>query len=216
MSIYIIFIQDYNDLPLPPSPPVLMNSSSEELEKKPGSMKNYTTSAEVHHGHSLNNRDIDDLCKEGNSLKEKSNTRPVRRLMTDELPLPPLPPSQPVFEYLPPIIFTHRGQQSIASNNTNTNTNTNTATTTNNSTMKSWSNESSSRRTPPWTRGYGSQVTTPTSSQTPLYDGSLGAVYSAKRTVHYGNKRSQRQSPKDENRLQTSCSLPETPIFARG
>lgn len=188
-----------------------MNSSSEDLGK-PIPIKTYltktTTSAEIH-GHSLNNREMEDLGKE-NSLKEKTNTRPSHRLMTDELPLPP-PPPQPVFEYLPPIIFTHRGQQSIASNNTNTNT-----ATTNNSTLKSWSNDSSSRRTPPWTRGYGSQVTTPTSSQTPLYDGSLGAVYSAKRTPHYGNKRSQRQSPKDENRLQTSCSLPETPIFARG
>ncbi|XP_039950058.1 uncharacterized protein LOC120767834 isoform X2 [Bactrocera tryoni] len=101
--------------------------------------------------------------------------------------LPPLPP--PAFENMPPVVPPHRGHSA--------------------NTMKSWSIDSHYKKRSPKMLGYGSGITTPTGSQ---YDGS----YSTKRYVSYGTKRSLKQSPREELRLQTSCSLPETPIFARG
>ncbi|KAH8286816.1 hypothetical protein KR044_003962, partial [Drosophila immigrans] len=101
------------------------------------------------------------------------------------------------------------------------------------STMKSWSIDSHYRRRSPKLCSYssGSGITTPTGpGQTPLSlsqppictAGSLegGSVvgmgsYQLK-YINYGTKRSLKQSPHEEHRLQTSCSLPETPIFARG
>ncbi|XP_053961276.1 uncharacterized protein LOC128865196 isoform X1 [Anastrepha ludens] len=101
--------------------------------------------------------------------------------------LPPLPP--PAFENMPPAVPPHRGHSV--------------------NTMKSWSIDSHYKKKSPKMLGYGSGITTPTGSQ---YEGS----YSTKRYVSYGTKRSLKQSPREELRLQTSCSLPETPIFARG
>ncbi|CAD6997773.1 unnamed protein product [Ceratitis capitata] len=101
--------------------------------------------------------------------------------------LPPLPP--PAFENMAPVVPPHRGHSA--------------------NTMKSWSIDSHYKKKSPKMLGYGSGITTPTGSQ---YEGS----YSTKRYVSYGTKRSLKQSPREELRLQTSCSLPETPIFARG
>lgn len=39
---------------------------------------------------------------------------------------------------------------------------------------------------------------------------------SGRRRLTSGFPRRSAQSPREERRLQTSCSLPETPIFARG
>lgn len=39
---------------------------------------------------------------------------------------------------------------------------------------------------------------------------------SRRRVIPSGYPRRPLHSPKEERRLQTSCSLPETPIFARG
>jgi hypothetical protein len=39
---------------------------------------------------------------------------------------------------------------------------------------------------------------------------------SSRRRMGTGFPRRAAQSPREERRLQTSCSLPETPIFARG
>ncbi|XP_067620979.1 uncharacterized protein [Eurosta solidaginis] len=101
--------------------------------------------------------------------------------------LPPLPP--PAFENMAPAVPPHREHSA--------------------NTMKSWSIDSHYKKRSPKMLGYGSGITTPTGSQ---YEGS----YSTKRYVSYGTKRSLKQSPREELRLQTSCSLPETPIFARG
>lgn len=131
--------------------------------------------------------------------REKPVGRPVHRHMSDELPLPPPPPPPTAFENLPPVVPPHRSGHSA-------------------NTMKSWSIDSNYRRkSPRMMSGYGSGVTTPTSSHGPSYDGgSGGGGYGTRRYVSYGTKRSSKQSPREEHRLQTSCSLPETPIFARG
>ncbi|XP_017473890.1 PREDICTED: uncharacterized protein LOC108364636 isoform X2 [Rhagoletis zephyria] len=123
----------------------------------------------------------------GDERRNRDNMNALRYLSNDLPPPPPLPP--PAFENMAPIVPPHRGHSV--------------------NTMKSWSIDSHYKKKSPKMLGYGSGITTPTGSQ---YDGS----YSTKRYVNYGTKRSLKQSPREELRLQTSCSLPETPIFARG
>ncbi|XP_075149284.1 uncharacterized protein LOC142223302 isoform X2 [Haematobia irritans] len=180
---------DYNDLPLPPSPSD--DTSVGEDDVKPPAKSYVQTSAEVH-THSVSR---DEFRQQRSKEREKPVCRPVHRHMSDELPLPPPPPS--AFENLAPVVPPHRSGHSA-------------------NTMKSWSIDSNYKRKSPRMMGsYGSGVTTPTSSHGPSYDGSGGSGYGTRR-YGYGTKRSSKQSPREEHRLQTSCSLPETPIFARG
>nr|XP_013119211.1 unnamed protein product [Stomoxys calcitrans] len=181
--------QDYNDLPLPPSPSD--DTSVGEDDVKPPVKSYVQTSAEIH----TQSSSRDEFRHQRSKEREKPITRPVHRHMSDELPLPPPPPS--AFENLAPVVPPHRSGHSA-------------------NTMKSWSIDSNyKRKSPRVMGGYGSGVTTPTSSQGPSYDGSGGSGYGTRR-YGFGTKRSSKQSPREEHRLQTSCSLPETPIFARG
>ncbi|XP_037958627.1 uncharacterized protein LOC119688066 [Teleopsis dalmanni] len=123
----------------------------------------------------------------GEEIRTKDNKSSLRRLK-DDLPLSP-----PTFENIPPAVPPHRGHSV--------------------NTIKSWSIDSNYRKKSPKILGYGSGITTPTGSQMPTCE---AGGYSTKRYVSYGTKRSLKQSPREEHRLQTSCSLPETPIFARG
>ncbi|EDX05751.1 GD21633 [Drosophila simulans] len=93
--------------------------------------------------------------------------------------------------------------------------------------MKSWSIDSQYRKKSPKLFGHyssgGSGITTPTGLgpipplPPPHFDGMAGGSGSYhRRYINYGTKRNLKQSPREEHRLQTSCSLPETPIFARG
>ncbi|XP_061391538.1 uncharacterized protein LOC133326939 [Musca vetustissima] len=184
---------DYNDLPLPPSPSD--DTSVGEDDIKPPVKSYVQTSAEIH-THSVS-RDREEKRHPRTKEREKPIGRPVHRHMSDELPLPPPPPA--AFENMAaPVVPPHRAGHSI-------------------NTMKSWSIDSNyKRKSPRMMGGYGSGVTTPTSSHGPSYDGSSGSGYGTRRYVSYGTKRSSKQSPREEHRLQTSCSLPETPIFARG
>ncbi|KAL9930847.1 uncharacterized protein ACN427_000122 isoform 1-T2 [Glossina fuscipes fuscipes] len=179
-------IFDYDDLPLPPSPGD--DSSENDDIKSPMTPYIKTTAAEVH-TRSMSREELRQP-----STKEREKAKPVHRHMSDELPLPPPPTT---FENLPPAVPPHRSAHST-------------------NTMKSWSIDSNYRRKSPRVMGYGSGVTTPTSSHGPTYEGSGGGGYGTRRYVSYGTKRSLKQSPREEHRLQTSCSLPETPIFARG
>ncbi|XP_046801227.1 uncharacterized protein LOC111674534 isoform X2 [Lucilia cuprina] len=181
---------DYNDLPLPPSPSD--DTSVGEDDIKPPVKPFVQTSAEVH-TQSVSREEL-----RPQRSKEREKSRPVHRHMSDELPLPPPPPPPTAFENLPPAVPPHRHGHSS-------------------NTMKSWSIDSNyKRKSPRMMGGYGSGVTTPTSSHGPSYEGSGGGGYGTRRYVSYGTKRSLKQSPREEHRLQTSCSLPETPIFARG
>lgn len=177
-------------MPLPPSP-TDDTSVVEEDVKLP--VKPYVkTSAEVH-TQSVSREEL-----RHQRSKEREKSRPVHRHMSDELPLPPPPPPPTAFENLAPVVPPHRHGHSS-------------------NTMKSWSIDSNyKRKSPRMMGGYGSGVTTPTSSHGPSYEGSGGGGYGTRRYVSYGTKRSLKQSPREEHRLQTSCSLPETPIFARG
>uniref|UniRef100_A0A1A9VZY2 Uncharacterized protein n=1 Tax=Glossina brevipalpis TaxID=37001 RepID=A0A1A9VZY2_9MUSC len=179
-------IFDYDDLPLPPSPGD--DSSENDDIKSPMTPYLKTTAVEVH-TRSMSREEL-----HHSNTKERENIKPVHRHMSDELPLPPPPTT---FENLPPAVPPHRNGHSA-------------------NTMKSWSIDSNYRRKSPRVMGYGSGVTTPTSSHGPTYEGSGGGGYGTRRYVSYGTKRSLKQSPREEHRLQTSCSLPETPIFARG
>ncbi|KAM7350896.1 uncharacterized protein ACRADG_003894 isoform 2-T5 [Cochliomyia hominivorax] len=182
---------DYNDLPLPPSPSDDTSVGEEDI--KPPAKAFVKTSAEIH-TQSVSREEL----RPQQRSKEREKSRPVHRHMSDELPLPPPPPPPTAFENLPPAVPPHRHGHSA-------------------NTMKSWSIDSNyKRKSPRMMGGYGSGVTTPTSSHGPSYDGSGGGGYGTRRYVSYGTKRSLKQSPREEHRLQTSCSLPETPIFARG
>lgn len=177
-------------MPLPPSPSD--DTSVGEDDIKPPVKSYVQTSAEIHTHSVTREEKRHPRTKE----REKPLGRPVHRHMSDELPLPPPPPS--AFESIAPVVPPHRAGHSI-------------------NTMKSWSIDSNyKRKSPRVMGGYGSGVTTPTSSHGPSYDGSSGSGYGTRRYVSYGTKRSSKQSPREEHRLQTSCSLPETPIFARG
>lgn len=178
-------------MPLPPSPSD--DTSVGEDDIKPPAKSYVQTSAEVH----TQSITREEVRPQRTKEREKPIGRPVHRHMSDELPLPPPPPPS-AFENLAPVVPPHRSGHSA-------------------NTMKSWSIDSNyKRKSPRMMGGYGSGVTTPTSSHGPSYDGSGGSGYGTRRYVSYGTKRSSKQSPREEHRLQTSCSLPETPIFARG
>lgn len=165
---------------------------TELVEKEIPHSNRHTTSAEIHAQHSHSSID-------GRRRRSRDNISALRHL-SDELPPPP-----PLAYDGPPIVPPHRGHSTNS--------------------IKSWSNDTNYRKKSPKLLGYGSgMVTTPTGTglsagacsagpQNNTYD----STYSSnRRYVSYGTKRSLKQSPREEHRLQTSCSLPETPIFARG
>ncbi|XP_043864983.1 uncharacterized protein LOC6576559 isoform X1 [Drosophila mojavensis] len=205
-------IFDY-DAPLPPSP--VEPRKPLELPATAGSANRGTTVVEVHATasgaavHSSNSH----------TRRSRDNVAAVRHF-TDELPAPPAPahqtnsfadglPGPPMAPAVPP----HRAGHSL-------------------NTMKSWSIDSQYRKRSPKLFGYssGSGITTPTGlgGMPPLPQPPMGTIGSCdggsvagtgsyqRRYINYGTKRSLKQSPREEHRLQTSCSLPETPIFARG
>ncbi|KAH8409990.1 hypothetical protein KR009_003790 [Drosophila setifemur] len=145
--------------------------------------------------------------------RSRDNVSAVRHF-NDELPPPPAPAHQSTSfaEGLPapPVVPPHRLTGGHSAN-----------------TMKSWSIDSQYRKRSPKLFGHyssgGSGITTPTGMgpmpplPPPPLDGMAGGSGSyQRRYINYGTKRSLKQSPREEHRLQTSCSLPETPIFARG
>ncbi|XP_016988243.1 uncharacterized protein LOC108050860 [Drosophila rhopaloa] len=145
--------------------------------------------------------------------RSRDNVAAVRHF-NDELPPPPAPAHQSsgFVEGLPgpPMVPPHRATGGHSAN-----------------TMKSWSIDSQYRKRSPKLFGHyssgGSGITTPTGLgpmpplAAPPLDGMAGGSGSyQRRYINYGTKRSLKQSPREEHRLQTSCSLPETPIFARG
>ncbi|XP_034669763.1 uncharacterized protein LOC117902466 [Drosophila subobscura] len=204
---------DY-DAPLPPSPvePRKQLELPTALNATPPNRG--TTVAEVH------------ATASGTAVHSNSHTRRSRdnvaavRHFNDELPPPPAPAHQSTsfIEGLPgpPMVPPHRagGGGGHSSN-----------------TMKSWSIDSQYRKRSPKLFGHyssGSGITTPTGlgqmpplppppvmgTMSSCGDGGSGSYQ--RRYINYGTKRSLKQSPREEHRLQTSCSLPETPIFARG
>ncbi|XP_037712440.1 uncharacterized protein LOC119548881 [Drosophila subpulchrella] len=203
---------DY-DAPLPPSPieprkqlelPTVVAASAPPANRG-------TTVVEVHATasgaavHSSNSH----------TRRSRDNVAAVRHF-TDELPPPPAPAHQ-VTSFLeglpgPPMVPPHRATGGHSAN-----------------TMKSWSIDSQYRKRSPklfghYSSGGGSGITTPTGLgpmpplPPPPLDGMApgGSGSYQRRYINYGTKRSLKQSPREEHRLQTSCSLPETPIFARG
>ncbi|XP_070071524.1 uncharacterized protein [Drosophila takahashii] len=145
--------------------------------------------------------------------RSRDNVAAVRHF-TDELPPPPAPAHQSTsfLEGLPgpPMVPPHRATGGHSAN-----------------TMKSWSIDSQYRKRSPKLFGHyssgGSGITTPTGlgpmpplPPPPLDGMASGSGSYQRRYINYGTKRSLKQSPREEHRLQTSCSLPETPIFARG
>lgn len=210
---------DY-DAPLPPSP--VEPRKALELPATAvvaGTANRGTTVVEVH------------ATASGAAVHSNSHTRRSRdnvaavRHFNDELPPPPAPAHQsasfaeallPGLSGLPgppmaPVVPPHRAGGHSAN------------------TMKSWSIDSQYRKRSPKLFGYssGSGITTPTGlgampplPQPPcnanegIIAGGTGSYQ--RRYINYGTKRSLKQSPREEHRLQTSCSLPETPIFARG
>ncbi|XP_017081472.2 uncharacterized protein LOC108114840 [Drosophila eugracilis] len=201
---------DY-DAPLPPSPveprkqldlPAVVAASAPPANRG-------TTVVEVHATasgaavHSSNSH----------TRRSRDNVAAVRHF-TDELPPPPAPAHQTA-SFLdglsgPPIVPPHRATGGHSAN-----------------TMKSWSIDSQYRKRSPKLFGHyssgGSGITTPTGLgpmpplPPPPLEGMVGGSGSyQRRYINYGTKRSLKQSPREEHRLQTSCSLPETPIFARG
>ncbi|EDW78191.2 uncharacterized protein Dwil_GK24870 [Drosophila willistoni] len=205
---------DY-DAPLPPSP--VEPRKQLELPATAASAappNRGTTVVEVH------------ATASGAAVHSNSHTRRSRdnvaavRHFTDELPPPPAPAHQSASfaEGLTgvPIVPPHRGSGAAGAN-----------------TMKSWSIDSQYRKRSPKLFGHyssGSGITTPTGlgQMPPLppppvpHMGTIGSCGEGatgsyqRRYINYGTKRSLKQSPREEHRLQTSCSLPETPIFARG
>ncbi|KAH8375067.1 hypothetical protein KR093_002611, partial [Drosophila rubida] len=207
---------DYN-APLPPSPvephKTLDLPVSVACGVTAAAMANRgTTVVEVH-------ATASGAAVHSNSQKRRSreNVASVRNF-NDELPPPPTPAHQstgfgevlPGLSGLPiaPAVPPHRASHHSAN------------------TMKSWSIDSQYRKKSPKLFGYGSGsgITTPTGqmpssiSQPPNCDGGsvVGSGSYQRKYINYGTKRSLKQSPREEHRLQTSCSLPETPIFARG
>lgn len=209
---------DY-DAPLPPSPveprkPLELPASV--AVAGPANNRG-TTVVEVH------------ATASGAAVHSNSHTRRSRdnvaavRHFNDELPPPPAPAHQSTSfaeglpglsgPPIPPVVPPHRAGHSA-------------------NTMKSWSIDSQYRKRSPKLFGYtsGSGITTPTGlgQMPPLPQASMGTTVSCeggsvvgtgsyqRRYINYGTKRSLKQSPREEHRLQTSCSLPETPIFARG
>lgn len=199
---------DYN-APLPPSP--VEPRKQLELPVVPNAppANRGTTVVEVHATasgtavHSSNSH----------TRRSRDNIASVRHF-TDELPPPPAPSHQSA-SFLegnggPPTVPPHRVTGGHSAN-----------------TMKSWSIDSQYRKKSPKLFGHyssgGSGITTPTGLgpiaplPPPHFDGMAGGSGSYhRRYINYGTKRSLKQSPREEHRLQTSCSLPETPIFARG
>ncbi|XP_017111372.1 uncharacterized protein LOC108135230 [Drosophila elegans] len=201
---------DY-DAPLPPSPvePRKQLELPAEVATSAPPPNRGTTVVEVHATasgaavHSSNSH----------MRRSRDNVAAVRHF-TDELPPPPAPAHQMAGfgEGLPgaPMVPPHRGTGGHSAN-----------------TMKSWSIDSQYRKRSPKLFGHyssgGSGITTPTGLgpmpplPAPPLDGMAGGSGSyQRRYINYGTKRSLKQSPREEHRLQTSCSLPETPIFARG
>ncbi|XP_070140925.1 uncharacterized protein [Drosophila kikkawai] len=143
--------------------------------------------------------------------RSRDNVTAVRHF-NDELPAPPAPAHQEVLPG-PPMVPPHRV---AGGGGPSTNT------------IKSWSIDSQYRKRSPklfghYSSGGGSGITTPTGlgplPPMPAIDGMAcgsGSGSYQRRYINYGTKRSLKQSPREEHRLQTSCSLPETPIFARG
>ncbi|XP_039480761.1 uncharacterized protein LOC120444861 isoform X2 [Drosophila santomea] len=197
---------DY-DAPLPPSPVEVRKQL--ELPAVAPAANRGTTVVEVHATasgtavHSSNSH----------TRRSRDNISSVRHF-TDELPPPPAPAHQSA-SFLeghagPPTVPPHRATGGHSAN-----------------TMKSWSIDSQYRKKSPKLFGHyssgGSGITTPTGLgpmpplPAPHFDGMAGGSGSYhRRYINYGTKRSLKQSPREEHRLQTSCSLPETPIFARG
>ncbi|KAH8298272.1 hypothetical protein KR018_012350, partial [Drosophila ironensis] len=205
---------DY-DAPLPPSPveprkPMELPAGSGAPAPNRG-----TTVVEVHATasgaavHSSNSH----------TRRSRDNVAAVRHF-NDELPPPPAPAHQAAAVFAeglpgPPVVPPHRATGGHSAN-----------------TMKSWSIDSQYRKRSPKLFGHyssgggGSGITTPTGlgAMPPLpqppADGMIGGAGGTgsyqRRYINYGTKRSLKQSPREEHRLQTSCSLPETPIFARG
>ncbi|KAI8038139.1 hypothetical protein M5D96_009180 [Drosophila gunungcola] len=201
---------DY-DAPLPPSPvePRKQLELPAEVATSAPPPNRGTTVVEVHATasgaavHSSNSH----------MRRSRDNVAAVRHF-TDELPPPPAPAHQLAgfVEGLPgaPMVPPHRATGGHSAN-----------------TMKSWSIDSQYRKRSPKLFGHyssgGSGITTPTGLgpmpplPAPPLDGMAGGSGSyQRRYINYGTKRSLKQSPREEHRLQTSCSLPETPIFARG
>ncbi|XP_017855007.2 LOW QUALITY PROTEIN: uncharacterized protein LOC108608233 [Drosophila busckii] len=215
-------IFDY-DAPLPPSPveprkPLELPASAVATTVAAVPVNRGTTVVEVH------------ATASGAAVVHNSNSHTRRsrdnvaavRHFNDELPPPPAPAHQsasfadglPGLPPPPPAVPPHRASGHSAN------------------TMKSWSIDSQYRKRSPKLFGYssGSGITTPTglgtmpplpqppmSSTVMRQRGSvIGTGSYQRRYINYGTKRSLKQSPREEHRLQTSCSLPETPIFARG
>ncbi|EDV31702.1 uncharacterized protein Dana_GF14423, isoform A [Drosophila ananassae] len=198
---------DY-DAPLPPSP--VEPRKQLELPANAPPPNRGTTVVEVHATasgaavHSSNSH----------TRRSRDNVAAVRHF-NDELPPPPAPTHQSASfaEGLPgpPVVPPHRATGGHSAN-----------------TMKSWSIDSQYRKRSPklfghYSSGGGSGITTPTGLgpmpplPPPPVDGmACGSGSYQRRYINYGTKRSLKQSPREEHRLQTSCSLPETPIFARG
>ncbi|XP_030381254.1 uncharacterized protein LOC115629078 isoform X2 [Scaptodrosophila lebanonensis] len=211
-------IFDY-DAPLPPSP-VDAPRKQLELPTSVASMPPYaggpntnTTVVEVHATASGAT-----VVSSSHMRRSRDNVAAVRHF-NDELPAPP-PPAHQSSSYdvvlpcaLPPAVPPHRLGGGHSAN-----------------TMKSWSIDSQYRKRSPKLFGYssGSGITTPTGlgpmpplPAPPMGCGTTGSCEGGsgsyqRRYINYGTKRSLKQSPREEHRLQTSCSLPETPIFARG
>ncbi|EDV54376.1 uncharacterized protein LOC6548880 [Drosophila erecta] len=199
---------DY-DAPLPPSPVEPRKQLELPAVANAPAANRGTTIVEVHATasgtavHSSNSH----------TRRSRDNIASVRHF-TDELPPPPAPAHQSA-SFLeghagPPTVPPHRATGGHSAN-----------------TMKSWSIDSQYRKKSPKLFGHyssgGSGITTPTGLgpmpplPPPHFDGIAGGSGSYhRRYINYGTKRSLKQSPREEHRLQTSCSLPETPIFARG
>ncbi|XP_051858061.1 uncharacterized protein LOC117577417 isoform X1 [Drosophila albomicans] len=215
---------DY-DAPLPPSP--VEPSKTTDLTRSACVLTTTsaatgirgTTVAEVH-------ATACGATVHSNSQKRRSNENVTAvRHFNDELPQPPAPSHQSTGfpEGLPglsglsiaPAVPPHRAGQCSANM------------------LKSRSIDSQYRKRSPKVFSYssGSGITTPTGlghlppslSQPPMCTasscegGSVPGTGSYQRKyINYSTKRSLKQSPREEHRLQTSCSLPETPIFSRG
>ncbi|XP_017154234.1 uncharacterized protein LOC108163456 [Drosophila miranda] len=202
---------DY-DAPLPPSPVEQRKQLELPTASNATPPNRGTTVVEVH------------ATASGAAVHSNSHTRRSRdnvaavRHFNDELPPPPAPAHQSTsfIEGLPgpPMVPPHRAGGGHSAN-----------------TMKSWSIDSQYRKRSPKLFGHyssGSGITTPTGlgqmpplppppvmgTMSSCGDGGSGSYQ--RRYINYGTKRSLKQSPREEHRLQTSCSLPETPIFARG
>ncbi|XP_039146949.1 uncharacterized protein LOC6733089 isoform X1 [Drosophila simulans] len=199
---------DY-DAPLPPSPVEPRKQLELPVVPNAPSANRGTTVVEVHataSGTAVNSSN-------SNTRRSRDNIASARHF-TDELPPPPALSHQSAILLEgnggPPMVPPHRGTGGHSAN-----------------TMKSWSIDSQYRKKSPKLFGHyssgGSGITTPTGLgpipplPPPHFDGMAGGSGSYhRRYINYGTKRNLKQSPREEHRLQTSCSLPETPIFARG